>query len=172
MRLDPTTFSLATLSITTVNILGLNAMHHKDIQHKNRVFLCWEPNLLLLFWVSLCWVSLNRMSLRLNARIQLLSPSLILQSIFRCFTNSATAAALKMYLFWGSMSLVIKQNIKTLPYFIEYNAHTSIVRTWISQWFLAKKYFYFSRIISKEVIIASLFIIKAILNPFSATLNV
>ena len=26
-----------------------------------------------------------------------------------------------------------------LPYFIKYNAHTSTVRTWISQWFLAKK---------------------------------
>ncbi len=26
-----------------------------------------------------------------------------------------------------------------LPYFIEYNVHTSIVSTWISQWFLAKK---------------------------------
>ncbi len=26
-----------------------------------------------------------------------------------------------------------------LLYFIEYNVHTSIVRTWISQWFLAKK---------------------------------
>ena len=59
------------------------------------------------------------------------------------------------------------------PYFIKYNVHTSIVRTWISQWFFAKKnYFYFSRIISKELIIASLFIIKAILNPFSATFHV
>jgi hypothetical protein len=58
---------------------------------------------------------------------------------------------------------------KIFLYFIEYNAHTSIVRTWISQWFLAKKiYFYFSRIISKEIIIASLFII----NPFSATFHV
>jgi hypothetical protein len=27
--------------------------------------------------------------------------------------------------------------------FIEYNAHTSIVHTWISQWFLAKKLFLF-----------------------------
>jgi hypothetical protein len=33
-------------------------------------------------------------------------------------------------------------------------------------------YFYFSRIISKESVIASLFIIKAILNPFSATFHV
>jgi hypothetical protein len=32
-----------------------------------------------------------------------------------------------------------------------------------------KKYFYFSRIISQELFIASLFIIKVILNPFSAT---
>ncbi len=53
-----------------------------------------------------------------------------------------------------------------LPYFFEYNAHTSIVRTWISQWFLTKKLFYFSRIMSQEIIIASLFIIEAILNPF------
>ncbi len=34
-----------------------------------------------------------------------------------------------------------------------------------------KFYFYFSRIISQELIIASLFIIKAILNPFSATFH-
>ena len=30
-----------------------------------------------------------------------------------------------------------------VPYFIEYNAHTSIVRTWISQWFWAKKFISF-----------------------------
>jgi hypothetical protein len=34
-----------------------------------------------------------------------------------------------------------------------------------------KIYFYISRIISQELIIASLFIIKAILNPFSATFH-
>ncbi len=28
-----------------------------------------------------------------------------------------------------------------IPYFINYNVHTSIVRTWISQWFLAKNFF-------------------------------
>ncbi len=37
-------------------------------------------------------------------------------------------------------------------------------RTWISQWFLAKNYFCFSWIISQELIMASLFVIKAILN--------
>ncbi len=30
-----------------------------------------------------------------------------------------------------------------VPYFIKYNAHTSIVHTWMSQWFLAKKIFLF-----------------------------
>ncbi len=35
-----------------------------------------------------------------------------------------------------------------------------------------KNYFYFSRIISQELIIASLFIIKAILNPFLVTFHV
>jgi hypothetical protein len=35
-----------------------------------------------------------------------------------------------------------------------------------------KKYFDFSRIISKEIIIASVIIIKAILNPFSVTFRV
>jgi hypothetical protein len=30
-----------------------------------------------------------------------------------------------------------------VPYFIEYNVHTSIVCTWISQWFLAEKLFLF-----------------------------
>jgi hypothetical protein len=34
-----------------------------------------------------------------------------------------------------------------------------------------KKYLHFSRIISKEIIITSLVIIKAILNPFSATFS-
>ncbi len=53
-----------------------------------------------------------------------------------------------------------------LPYFIEYNAHTSIVRTWISQWFLAKKLFLFFKNNLQELIIASLFIITAILKPF------
>ncbi len=28
-----------------------------------------------------------------------------------------------------------------IPYFIKYNVHMSIARTWISQWFLAKKLF-------------------------------
>ena len=45
-----------------------------------------------------------------------------------------------------------------IPYFIEYNAHTSIMGTWISQMiFWQKNYFYFSRIISQKLIIASLF---------------
>jgi hypothetical protein len=35
-----------------------------------------------------------------------------------------------------------------------------------------KTFFYFTRIISQELIIASLFIIKAILNPFSSTFHV
>jgi hypothetical protein len=43
----------------------------------------------------------------------------------------------------------------SIPYFIEYNVHKSMVRNWILQWFLAKNYFYFSRIISQELIIAS-----------------
>jgi hypothetical protein len=38
--------------------------------------------------------------------------------------------------------------------------------------FWQKIYFYFSRIILQELIIASLFIIKAILNPFKATFHV
>jgi hypothetical protein len=58
------------------------------------------------------------------------------------------------------------------PYFIEYNVHISSVHLNFPMIFDKKKYFYFSRIISKEIIIASLFIIKAILNPFSATFHV
>ncbi len=38
-----------------------------------------------------------------------------------------------------------------LPYFIKYNVHTRIVCTWNSQWFLAKKIFLFSRIISQDL---------------------
>ncbi len=53
-------------------------------------------------------------------------------------------------------------DITDIPYFIEYNVHTSIVRTGIWQWFLAKK---ISRINSKELIIASL-ILKSHIKPF------
>ncbi len=35
------------------------------------------------------------------------------------------------------------QNTVYIPYFIEYNVHTSKVRTWISQWIFAKKIFLF-----------------------------
>ncbi len=60
--------------------------------------------------------------------------------------------------------LEISSNEKVL-YFIEYNVRTSIVRTWISQWFLAEKSkFYFSKIISQVLIIASLFIIEVIIT--------
>ncbi len=38
--------------------------------------------------------------------------------------------------------------------------------------FWQKNYFDFTRIISQELIIASLFIIKAILNPFSSTFHI
>jgi hypothetical protein len=38
--------------------------------------------------------------------------------------------------------------------------------------FWQKNYFYFSRIISQELLIASLLITMAILNPFSATFHV
>ncbi len=55
-----------------------------------------------------------------------------------------------------------------VPYFIEYNGHLSM----IFHNDLWQKIILFSRIISKELIIASLFIIKAILNPFSATFHV
>ncbi len=34
-------------------------------------------------------------------------------------------------------------NFDNVLYFIEYNVHTSIVRTWISQWFFTKKLFLF-----------------------------
>ncbi len=61
-------------------------------------------------------------------------------------------------------------NLKNkVPYFIEHNVHTSVVHSEFHNDFWQKKYFYFSIIISQELIIASLFIIKDILNPFSAT---
>jgi hypothetical protein len=49
----------------------------------------------------------------------------------------------------------------------KYSAHLSFTMIWGK-----KNYFYFSRIIQKELIIASLFIIKAILKSFSATFHV
>jgi hypothetical protein len=71
----------------------------------------------------------------------------------------------------GRTAVQIQSNPE-IPYFIEYNAHMSIAHNCISQQFWAKNYLYFSRIISQELIIATLFIIKAILNPFSATFHV
>ncbi len=59
-----------------------------------------------------------------------------------------------------------------VPYFIEYNAHTSIVRTWISQWFLSKKLLLFFKNNFTRINHCKFIIIKAILNPFSATFHV
>ncbi len=44
---------------------------------------------------------------------------------------------------FGLLGLFVSCKENEAPYFIEYNAHTSIVRTWISQWLLAKKIFLF-----------------------------
>jgi hypothetical protein len=41
-----------------------------------------------------------------------------------------------MFAFWFSKSRK-QTKLNRLPYFIEYNVHASIVRTWMSQWFLA-----------------------------------
>ncbi len=41
---------------------------------------------------------------------------------------------------WGRL-LALAFNL--LPYFIKYNVHSSIMCTWISQWFLTKKLFLF-----------------------------
>ena len=60
-------------------------------------------------------------------------------------------------------------SIESLPYFIEYNVHTSIVRTWISQKNLAKKLFLFFKNNFTRI---NHWIIKAILNPFLATFHV
>ncbi len=46
---------------------------------------------------------------------------------------------------WHSLLLQANCSIILLD-FIEYYAHTSIVQTWISQWFLAKKIFLFFKI--------------------------
>ncbi len=42
-----------------------------------------------------------------------------------------------------SKSLEITDISNEIPYFIVYNVHESIVRSWISRWFLAKKLFLF-----------------------------
>jgi len=60
-------------------------------------------------------------------------------------------------------------NSSNLLYFIEYNAHANIVpHLNFTMIFGKKPLFYFSRIISQELIIASLFIA----DPFSATFHV
>ena len=64
--------------------------------------------------------------------------------------------------------------VNMLPHFIDYNVHTSIVCApeFQNDFWQKKHYFYSSRIISQELITANLFIIKVILNPFSATFHV
>ncbi len=59
-----------------------------------------------------------------------------------------------------------------LPYFIEYNVHTIECAPEFHNDFWQKNNFYFSRIISKELIIASVFLTNAILKPFSTTFHV
>jgi hypothetical protein len=60
-----------------------------------------------------------------------------------------------------------KPTVYNLPYFIEYNARLNFTMIFgkIFIFLFFKKNF-------KKIIIASLFIIKAILNPFSATFHV
>jgi hypothetical protein len=110
--------------------------------------------------------SINSLSIFLHLKSQLFSVSLLINhnSVLSQKLNTTCLIFHLFYFtsfYWYFLLFMVR-------YFIEYNALTSIVCTWISQWFLAKKN-YFSRIISQELIIASLFIIKAILNPLSAT---
>ncbi len=65
-------------------------------------------------------------------------------TLIKCLINWPQAAILFNFL---SSSLTGGQNRPEhlfpeshLPYFIEYNAHTSIVHIWISHWFLTKNY--------------------------------
>jgi len=44
---------------------------------------------------------------------------------------------MEQYIF--KLSHFIENVTEKVPYLIEYNVHTRIVHTWISQWFLAKK---------------------------------
>jgi hypothetical protein len=53
-----------------------------------------------------------------------------------------------------------------LPHFIEYNAHMGIVRTWISQWFLAKKIFLFFKNNLTRIIPPKFIHHKSHLKPF------
>ncbi len=59
-----------------------------------------------------------------------------------------------------------KLHINDLPYFIDYNVHTSIVLTWISQWFLAKKLFIFFKNNFKRNNHCKFIHHKSYLNPF------
>ncbi len=134
------------------------------------------------FIIQATGVNLLKLSLSLMLQANMLfQPSLIFESIGRELTRSSFCPLslcwrkkfnyIYVNYHWHNTFFFVIDFPYKLPNFIKYNVHTSIVRTWISQWFLAKNYFYFARIISQELIIASLFIIKAILNPFSATFH-
>jgi len=69
MTLSIMTLSIMTLSITTRGMVGLYAtLSINGTQHDNIEWHCAEcryadfRNLLLLYWVLLCWMSLCRMS--------------------------------------------------------------------------------------------------------------
>jgi hypothetical protein len=57
-----------------------------------------------------------------------------------------------------------------VPYFIKYNVHKSIVRTWISQWFLAKKLFLFFKNNFKRKHYCKFIHHKSYLKPFRSYL--
>jgi len=59
-----------------------------------------------------------------------------------CVAVPKVAKAIRgVHISGAELWLFSPKNFANVPYFIECNAHTSIVRTWISQWFLAKKIF-------------------------------
>ncbi len=85
----------------------------------------WNP--------SLSWV-------KVQTRLFIHSKSVIIFEASAKVRLKGLHAYVKMFIVWNNGTLQC-QNI--ILYFIEFNAQMSMVRTWISQWFFAKKLFLF-----------------------------
>ncbi len=72
-----------------------------------------------------------------------LALGVIIKNFFRCYRHSGQKARVFVLQNVLTSSSTVWVESGKLPYFIVYNMHMSIVRIWISQWFLAKQLFLF-----------------------------
>ncbi len=109
------------------------------------------PCFLLLCWVSLCRMPLDiwenhqntfRILIFFGKKSKVTSPLYFQKICKSSFLILRCPAKYFSYFYvsgeeaYGGARLNIASTLLKLPYFIEYNGHTSKVRTWISLWFL------------------------------------